>query len=50
MKLGPHSPDGVNNLSITGERRLADTYIRGTSPTGNPDLCSPLDVWFPRTA
>jgi hypothetical protein len=20
------------------------------SPAGNPDLCSPLDVWFPRTA
>jgi hypothetical protein len=20
------------------------------SPTGNPDLCSPLDVWFSRSA
>jgi hypothetical protein len=36
MKLGPHSPDGVNNLSITGERRLADTYIEGYVPNGKP--------------
>jgi hypothetical protein len=24
--------------------------LQDTSPTGNPELCSPLDVWFPRTA
>jgi hypothetical protein len=24
--------------------------VGGTSPRGNPQLCSPLDVWFPRKA
>src|SRR3954469_11271960 len=24
--------------------------LEGTSPTGHPDLCSALDVWFARTA
>lgn len=23
--------------------------LQMASPTGNPSLCSPLDVWFPRT-
>ena len=30
---------------------LERAYGKGvTSPTGNPSLCSPLDVWFPRSA
>ncbi len=35
---------------VRPEGLLVELIQSVASPTGNPELCSPLDVWFPRTA